>query len=72
MIQTNNPEIDAMIKELTGQRNSALDAVAVLSGKLYAAEVRAASTEARLKELEKRKKKSPPPPSEEPKPGVAS
>jgi len=34
MIQTNNPELDAIINELQAQRNSALDGMAILTGKL--------------------------------------
>ena len=52
MIRTNNPEIDAMIEVLQAQRNEAHDAVAILSAKLHIAEVKTASAEARLKELE--------------------
>lgn len=51
MIQTGNKEIDNVIAVLLDQRNAAMDTVAILSGKLLAAETRASSAEIQLKKL---------------------
>ena len=48
MIQTDNPELDALITALSQQRNDALDTVAVLAQKLSQQEALAKSLKEQL------------------------
>ena len=56
MIATGNPELDAVIATISEQRNTALDSVAILSGKLRVQEQLTAALQKQLVEIKKRKK----------------
>ena len=56
MIATGNPELDAVIATISEQRNTALDGLAILSGKLRVQEQLAAALQKQLVEIKKRKK----------------
>ena len=55
MIRTNNADLDAVIEALQVQRNEALDALAVLSGKLRTQEALTKDLQAKLDEALKPK-----------------
>jgi hypothetical protein len=57
MIQTGNSELDQIITALTDQRNSALDNLAVMSGKLSAQESLAKDLKKQLDDLLKKEDK---------------
>lgn len=50
MIQAGNTELDNILKALTEQRNSAMDAVAVLTGRLAVQEALSAELQKKLNE----------------------
>ena len=59
MIATGNPELDAVIATISEQRNTALDGVAILSGKLRVQEQLTAALQKQLDDAAKKEKETP-------------